>query len=154
VPWEKMQMVPPYIFLSKINRNSRQRHMVPFKIRHVAIIYIFFLILRLVFIIIIIFGVAPFGPHGGGRPPPFGLGVVRPPPDRLIWHGGGQTTPVAHGVGSAIPRAKREAKKIEGFALGWLNHPRRPQEWFGHPQAKWGGWPSSCATPTIFFYFF
>jgi hypothetical protein len=45
----------------------------------------------------------PFGPHGGGWPPPLGLGVGRPPLDQPVW--------------------------------GWLNHPRGPWGWFGHPNS-------------------
>jgi hypothetical protein len=43
----------------------------------------------------------PNHPIGGGR---FGLGVVRPPPDRPSM--GGRTTPRAQGDGLAAPWAK------------------------------------------------
>jgi hypothetical protein len=44
VVWEKMEMVPPSIFPSKIYGNPRQRHVAPFKMRHVVTLScIFFL---------------------------------------------------------------------------------------------------------------
>jgi hypothetical protein len=46
--------------------------------------------------------------------------------------------------GLATPKAKWKAKKFEGFALGWPNH----------PQAKWGGWPPSCGPKGVALQFF
>jgi len=81
---ENMQMIPPSIFSFKTNRNPRQRHVVPFKIRHVAIIYIFNF-KAFFFFKKIIFGVTELpllGHMGVAKPPPWPMGV--------IWHPQGQ----------------------------------------------------------------
>jgi len=42
VLWEKTEMVPPSIFLSKTNEFTHQQHVAPLKLRNVAAEFIFF----------------------------------------------------------------------------------------------------------------
>jgi hypothetical protein len=139
--WENMQMISSSIFPFKINRNSRQRHVVPFKIRHVAIKYIFFNF-KAFFkkIIIIIFGTL-FRPHEGGRPPQFGLGVVQPSPYWPIWgwlnHPRGPWGWFGHSQGQ-----NGKPKNVRVLPWGWLNspnHPCTPRGWFSHLQTGRSG---------------
>jgi hypothetical protein len=104
-----MQMVHPSIFSSKTKKNSRQRHGTSFKMQHVATLFFFFFFLKKKFkkIVGVTFwaeratpdwpmatGVVrppprqnpqifwlPVLPLRVAEPPPFGLGLVRPPPD-------------------------------------------------------------------------
>jgi hypothetical protein len=71
----------------------------------------------------------PFGPYGGGHPPPFETG---------------RTTPVAHGGGLATQGQNEKKKKIEGFALEVAKPPLGQMGWLATLL-----WPKK-ATPTNF----
>jgi hypothetical protein len=46
---------------------------------------------------------------------------------------------VAHEGGSVTPRVKREVKKFKFFSLGWPNHPRKSRGWFDYLQTGRSG---------------
>jgi hypothetical protein len=123
--WEKKEMVPPSKFPSKINVQPchptgvsvHARHLSPWYTSALMWLSFFFNYYFNDFLYIYIFWggpTTPFGPHGGGQPPPFWprgwlrpfLGVAEPPP----W-------PLDHPQGT----------KWGWPAWGWLGHPQWPK---------------------------